>query len=104
MMRFLLRASIPTDAGNDLLRDPEFGKRMEGMLADIHPEAVYFCLENGQRTVYMVITAEDTSELPRFAEPIWLGLQADVELIPAMTLEDFGKAQTHIQAAVQKYA
>jgi hypothetical protein len=103
MQRFLMRASIPVDAGNDLIRDPDFGAKMQSVLAELRPENAYFCIENGQRTIYLVVTTEESSELPRLAEPLWLWLACDVEFIPAMGQEDFARAATHIKAAVEKY-
>ena len=51
-MRFLVRATIPVEAGNALVGDPNFGKVMEDILSDLKPEAVYYCAEQGQRTIY----------------------------------------------------
>ena len=102
-MRFIVRATVPIEAGNDLVRDPNMAKRFETILGDVKPEAAYFGVESGQRTLYMVVNVQDASELPRIAEPFWLSLEADVDFIPVMTQEDFAKAATHIQAAASKY-
>ena len=53
-MRFLVKAEIPIEAGNAMIRDPHFPKQIEEILADIKPEAVYFTLDGGQRTIYLV--------------------------------------------------
>lgn len=102
-MRFLVKATLPVEAGNKLVRDPEFGQRIQEILGDIRPEAVYFAAEGGQRTVYIVVSFAETHELPRIAEPLWLALQADVEFIPAMAQEDFEQAAPYIEAAAKKY-
>ena len=54
-MRFLVKATIPVEAGNDLVRDPSFGDRLHQVLADIEPEAAYFTAQDGQRTIYLVV-------------------------------------------------
>ena len=102
-MRFLVRATIPMDAGNALVHDPNFGKRMEDILSDIKPEATYFCAEGGQRTLYCVVNIDDISRLPAIAEPLWLSLKASVDFIPALTQEDFAKAAPSIEQAAKKY-
>ena len=102
-MRFLVKATLPVDAGNALVRDPNFGGRIQEIMDDIRPEAVYFAVADGQRTVYAVIDLEGTYELPRIVEPFWLALGANVELIPAMDRSDFGQAAQFIEQAVQKY-
>ncbi len=51
-MRFLVRATIPVEVGNAMVHDPNMDKQMEKIMGDIKPEAVYFCLDKGQRTVY----------------------------------------------------
>jgi hypothetical protein len=91
------------DAGNALVRDPNFGQRVQDMLGDIRPEAVYFAVADGQRTVYAVVNFEGTHELPRIAEPFWLALKATVEFIPVMTQDDFAQAAPLIEQAAKKY-
>jgi hypothetical protein len=102
-MKFLVKATIPIEAGNALAKDPNFQKRLDSIMGDIRPEAAYFAVESGQRTVFFVVTIADASELPRVAEPLWLSLRADVEFVPVMVQADFAKAMPHIQAAAKKY-
>ena len=103
-MKFLLRATIPVDVGNEMAKDTQhMGQLMETMMGDLQPEAAYFCLENGQRTLYFVVNVDATHDLPRFAEPLWQAFSADVEMIPAMSQEDFAKAGPIIEQTVKKY-
>ena len=101
-MHFLVKTTIPVEAGNALVRDPNFGKRMEELLGDIKPEAVYFAVEGGQRTIYFVVNI-DGPRIPAVGEPLWLSLKANVEFIPIMTQEEFAKAAKHVEQAVKKY-
>ena len=102
-MRFLMKVTLPVEKGNALVRDPNMGQRMETMMSDIKPEAVYFCVEDGQRTVYFVVNIEST-DLPRILEPAWLTLNADIKLIPAMNQEDFQQATQQLPSIVSKYS
>ena len=102
-MRFLVKARIPVEAGNEMIRDGKIGDRIKSILSDIKPEAVYFAVNEGQRTLYMVVDLKDSSWMPAVVEPLWLGLEADVEFIPAMNEKEFGKAAPHIERAAKKY-
>ena len=102
-MRFLAKATIPVEAGNALVRDPNFSKRMESLLADIKPEAAYFAAEGGQRVMYLIVQMADASQFPSLAEPLWLSLKANVEFIPLMNQADMAKATPSIIQAAKKY-
>jgi hypothetical protein len=102
-MRFLVKATIPVEAGNDLLRDPNFGTRLQQILGDIGPEAAYFTAQDGQRTIYLIVNMEGAHELPRVAEPLWLALEADVDRVPVMDQADMVKATPSIEQAAKTY-
>ena len=101
-MRFLVKATIPVKAGNALVQDPDFGKRLEEIVGDLRPETVYFAIEGGQRTVYLIVNAADASQTPAIAEPLWLSLNANVEFTPIMTQADMAKAAPSIAQAAKK--
>ena len=103
-MRFLVKATMPVEAGNALVTDPNFSKRMDSIIGDIKPEAVYFTLDGGQRTIYLVVNMSESSQICSVVEPLWLSLKADVEFIPAMDQADMAKATPSILRAVQKYS
>ena len=46
-MRFLIRARIPTEAGNKMVQDPNFLKKIEEYINKIKAEANYFFESNG---------------------------------------------------------
>jgi hypothetical protein len=102
-MRFIARVTLPIEAGNRLCADKERSHKFETILSEVRPEHVFFGIENGQRTLFCVCNVENSSELPRIAEPFWLGLQANVEFIPCMNQDEFKKAQTHIDSAARKF-
>jgi hypothetical protein len=83
--------------------DPNFGKTLQGILAELKPEAAYFGLEDGKRTSYVVLNVNDPSELPKIAEPFFLYTGASLEITPVMTPQDLMKAGPDIAKAVQTY-
>ena len=103
-MRFLVKATIPVEAGNALVQDANFSQRMERILGDIRPEAVYFAVEGGQRTIYLIVRSLEAPQIPSVAEPLWLSLKADVEFIPVMDQADMAKATPSITQAAKKYS
>ena len=102
-MRYLLKFSFPVETGNSVLRDPQFGSKMQQLLTDLKAEAAYFTTVNGQRGGYLVINMNDASQIPAVAEPLFSWLKADIELIPVMLPEDLMKAGPSIEAALKKW-
>ena len=103
-MRFLTRITLPVESGNALCRDKEMNRKMETILSEVRPESIYFGVENGQRTMFCIVNAEGNHDLPRIAEPFWLGLKADVHFTPVMNQEDFRKAASAIEGAAKKFS
>jgi Domain of unknown function (DUF3303) len=102
-MRYLVRFHIPIEAGNDALRDPEFGSKMQKMLSEMNAETAYFTSVDGQRGGYIVVNFDDASKIPAIAEPLFFWLKADIEFIPVMLMEDLAKAGPAIEAATKKW-
>ena len=102
-MRFLVKATIPVEAGNALVQDPQFGGRLGQLMGDLKPETVYFAIEGGQRTMYFIVNVADASQTPAIAEPLWLTCRADVTFIPVMTQADMARATPSIAQAAKKY-
>ena len=102
-MRMLLKASMSVEAGNRLVRSGTLGSVMKSILEDLKPEAAYFGAENGKRTAYLIVNVQDTSEIPGIAEPLFLALDAEIELIPLMTPQDLANGGPGIEKAAKKY-
>lgn len=103
-MRMMLTAEMSLEQGNALIVSGKLAETMEAVLHDLKPEAVYFIAKNGNRTMVAIVHMDDASQLPGIAEPLFLGLHAKVEAIPAMTPDDLMKAGPSIEAAVKKHA
>ena len=102
-MRILLQASMPMDKGNEAIKSGKLGEIIGAILEEQKPEAAYFAEDNGLRTAFVVVNIDDPSQIPAIAEPWFLGLNARVELHPAMVADDLMKAGPAIEAAAKKY-
>ncbi len=102
-MRFLLKVNIPVDAGNTAAKAGKLGATIQSILADLKPEAAYFTDEKGQRTAFVFLDMEETSQIPAIAEPWFLAFNAHIEIHPVMTPDDLKKAGPSIEQAVKKY-
>jgi len=101
-VHFIIRATIPNSAGNKLVKG-DMQATFDKIMADVKPEHVFFSVDRGQRTVYMVVNLQNSADMVRVAEPLWLALEAEVECIPTMTAEEFGAAGASIAQVVSKY-
>ena len=102
-MRVLLKASIPVEAGNDAAKSGKLGTTVQAIIEDQKPEAVYFVAEGGNRTALVFLELASAADLPRIAEPWFVGLNARIEVTPAFTLAEMPAAVADIARAVEKY-
>jgi hypothetical protein len=51
-MRFLIRTRIPTEAGNKMVQDPDFLKKLEDYMNKVKPEAAYFLPIDGHSSSF----------------------------------------------------
>ena len=103
-MRFLVKVTLPVEAANAVIKSGRLAERMQSILAELKPEAVYFAEEKGVRTVFIFCDIQEPSQIPAVAEPFFLAFNAAVEFHPAMTPADLAKAEPAIEQAVKKYA
>jgi hypothetical protein len=96
-MRVLVRAMIPTTAGNKVLKDPNFMKNLEDYIHKFNCEAAYFFPLNGNRTMAFVLDLPSQDMLPAVAEPLFQNFEANVEVHPAMNLDDLKKGISNMK-------
>lgn len=101
-MRFLVKVSLPVEAGNAAAKKDGF-KVIQTILEQQKPEAAYFIADGGRRTGILIIDLNDASDIPRIAEPWFLALNASIEATPAMVPEDLQKAAPAIAEAVKTF-
>jgi hypothetical protein len=91
-MRMLMHVDLPVDKFNAAVRDGTVGKKIETILEDARPEAVYFSERDGRRGAVVVIDVGSPSDIPKFAEPWFLHFDAKVEFRICMTPDDLASA------------
>jgi hypothetical protein len=91
-MRMLMHAKMPLEPFNAAVRDGSAGKTIERILADIKPEAVYFCEWDGRRSAILIVDVADPSRVPALAEPFFLMFNAEVTFHVVMSPDDLGRA------------
>ncbi|MFF4257503.1 hypothetical protein ACFY1L_40590 [Streptomyces sp. NPDC001663] len=95
-MRMLLKASFDTEKSNEAIRNGTLAKLMQESVEQIKPEAAYFTADHGKRTALLVFDMKESSQMPVFAEPFFLNLDAEVTYTPIMNLEDVQKGLSQL--------
>jgi SpoU rRNA methylase family enzyme len=95
IMRFLVRAQIPTEAGNKMIKNPKFMQNLEEYIKKVNPEASYFFEAGGDRTFAFIVNIDSVDMIPSIAEPLFQDIGAKVEFHPVMVFEDLKKAMGH---------
>ena len=90
-MRFLIRTRISTEAGNKMVQDPDFMKKLEDYMNKVKPEAAYFLPIDGHRSAAFIVNMENNSQVPAIVEPLFQWMGANVDVIPIMNFDDLKK-------------
>jgi hypothetical protein len=91
-MRMLIRVTLPHEPFNKLVRNGTVGQKINEILEELKPQAVYFTELRGQRTAVIIADLSDASKIPVIAEPWFLTFNADVEFHPVMLPDDLMKS------------
>jgi len=84
----MMRAKIPVEAGNAGLADGSLPAALQEVIALVNPEATYIGTEDGERRVMIFFDMADSSDIPPITEPFFQKVNASVDLLPVMNLED----------------
>ena len=87
-MRMMMRAKIPVEAGNVGLSEGSLPATLQQVMKITQPEAVYIGTEDGERRVLIFFDLKDASDIPAVTEPFFQKMNASVELMPVMNLDD----------------
>ena len=90
-MRTMLKVTIPVKVGNKTIKDGTLPRIMQSTSERLKPEAAYFLAEEGKRTALFFFNMQDASQIPSIAEPLFMGLNASLTIVPVMNSEDLQK-------------
>jgi len=96
-MRFIIRAQMPTEAGNKMMQKGNMVGEIENYMRNIKAEAAYFFEANGDRTIVFIANLEQPSQMATVAEPLF-SMGAKVEFHPAMVIDDLRKIEASIKS------
>jgi hypothetical protein len=96
-MRTMVRITLPTEASNASIANGTLKTLIEQTMARLKPEAAYFSPTNGMRSAMFVFDLKDASDIPAISEPWFCAVNAGVEMVPCMNLDD-------LTAGLQKLA
>jgi hypothetical protein len=83
---------FPLEPFNSMVKKGTAGEKIEQVMGDIKPEAVYFTERDGKRGGTMIVDVPDPSKIPAIAEPLFLAFDAAVSFHPAMIPGDLATA------------
>ena len=86
-----------------MAREGNLRPTVQSIVEEIKPEVAYFCPMEGARGGYLVLNMDDASQIPAMAEPLFIGVDATVQIHPVMTAEDLERATPAIEQAAQRY-
>jgi hypothetical protein len=95
-VRTMLRWTVPAEKGNAMVGDGSMGRVIEAVVAKTKPEAAYFLAERGKRAGILFFDLKEPADIPRIAEILFQGANAEVEFVPVMNTDDLKKALTSL--------
>ena len=96
-MRMLMKVQLPTEAGNKAITDGTLPEIIRKTLERVQAEAAYFAAMDGHRTMLAVFDLKAASDIPAIAEPLFMGLNASVDFMPCMNVEDLRTGLSNVK-------
>jgi hypothetical protein len=95
-MRMIVLVELDTTTANRAISDGSFAQAVELLLDRLRPEASYFYARGGRRAFLLVADVREAASLPGFAEPLWQQLNAHIEVLPCMNLEELREGLSRV--------
>lgn len=95
-MRVMAMITVPVERGNQAVKDGSIRKLFQAAAERWRPEAFYFGDFEGRRTGFIVFDMPDPSDIVPFTEPFFMGLNANVVVIPIMNADDLQKGMAKV--------
>jgi hypothetical protein len=102
-MKYLLKAILPIEDGNYAIKNGTMVKTIQDITAELKPESAYMTLEEGKRTIYCFFTMNQEIDMIKYTEPWFIALNAEVQIIPVMTIEEYKKITPQLENILHKY-
>jgi hypothetical protein len=102
-MRVMIKFAFPVDAGNEAIRSGKVEKVFTQIAEDLKPEAAYFFPEGGERAGFFVVDMTSSSQVVGIAERFFFGLNARIEMVPVMAMEDIKQGLSGIEEIIRRY-
>jgi hypothetical protein len=90
-MLVMLKFSLPVEKGNQAFKDGSLAKTVDLLMSRLKPEAAYFAPMGGKRGGMIFCELAEASQIIELGEPLFLGLNAEVEIVPVMRPADLRK-------------
>ncbi len=87
-MRTMLKITMPTPKSNSAITDGTLAATLKATMERLQPEAAYFFAEDGLRGGLLVFDLNDVSDIPSIVEPLFMGMDANVALVPVMNADE----------------
>jgi len=91
-MRVLMKIQVPNEPMNTLIKEGKASATIGRLMDEVNPEAIYFTTLDGERGAIAIVNVTEASQLPRFAEPFFLALNARCDFSIVMSKEDLAKS------------
>lgn len=91
-MKMLLTVEFPLEPFNSLVKGGKISAVIGSILETIKPEMTYFTEQNGKRGALLVVNVNQPSDVPFYAEPFFLKLDAVCKFRILMSPDDLQKA------------
>jgi hypothetical protein len=100
-MRMMIKFVFPTDAGNAAIREGKVTKVFQALSEELKPEAAYFFPEGGEWAGVFFVDPKESSQIAEIAERVFFGLNARVEMVPVMSVEDLQKGLSGVPGIIR---
>ena len=87
-MRLMLKFSIPAARGNRAVKDGTLGQAIDNLVNATKAEVCYFTMIDGKRGGMIFFEESDQARLPQINEPQLAALDAAIEIVPVLSLDD----------------
>ena len=87
-MQLMLKFSIPAERGNRAVKDGTMGQAIDNLIKATKAQACYFTMIDGKRGGMIFFEESDQARLPQLNEPMIAALDAAIEIVPVLSLDD----------------